>query len=86
MLTSYANSYRGSDSSHWLFANIKDEPLNGLAMQIDFMFSRDGGGFSHNLRTVVLDTRGRIQHIFNGNKWSAESLADEMKSAMKSKP
>ncbi len=86
MLAGYARSYRGDDPRHWLFASASTETLATLAPQIDFMFSRDGGGFSHNLRTVVLDAQGRVQHVFNGNKWSHEELVEEMKRAMQAKP
>ena len=86
MLAGYARSYRGEDASHWLFANASPATLTGLAPKIDFMFARDSGGFSHNLRTVVLDIQGRVQHIFNGNKWTATELVEEMKRAMQAKP
>jgi len=87
MLAGYARSYRGDDASHWLFANASTATIANLAPQIDFMFSRsEDGSFSHNLRTVVLDTQGRIQRILVGNKWQAEELAEEMKRAMQAKP
>ena len=86
MLTGYATAYRGTDPSHWLFASASTATLRTLAPQIDFMFQQDGGGFSHNLRTVVLDAQGRIQRVFNGNKWQASELAEEMEKAMQSKP
>ena len=86
MLAGYATSYRGDDPSHWLFASASPATMTSLAPQIDFMFARDNGGFSHNLRTVVLDAQGRIQHVFTGNKWSNTELVEEMKSAMQAKP
>lgn len=87
MLAGYARSYRGNDASHWRFANAPSATLLSIAPQIDFMYQRsDDGGFSHNLRTVVLDAQGRIQHVFNGNKWQSEELVEQMKLAMQSKP
>ena len=87
MLAGYARSYRGDDPSHWFFASASPSTLASIAPQIDFMFARgEDGGFSHNLRTVVLDAQGRIQHVFNGNKWQAEELAKEMKTATQTKP
>ena len=38
---------------------------------------------SHNLRTVVLDPRGRVFKIMPGNEWTARMLADAMKAADK---
>ena len=45
------------------------------------MIARDGPGFSHNLRTIVLDTRGRIHRQFDGNRWKASELADAIREA-----
>ena len=87
MLAGYARSYRGDDASHWVFANAPAATLASIAPQIDFMFARAAdAGFSHNLRTVVIDAQGRIQRVFTGNKWQAEELVDEMKRAMQAKP
>ena len=86
MLSSYAPAYRGTDARHWLFASASSGTLRTLAPQIDFMFQRDDGGFSHNLRTVVIDAQGRIQRVLNGNKWQPAELADEMLKAMQAKP
>jgi cytochrome oxidase Cu insertion factor (SCO1/SenC/PrrC family) len=45
------------------------------------MFSREGGSFSHNLRTVVLDPQGRIYKQFDGNLWTPLQLADAVAAA-----
>jgi cytochrome oxidase Cu insertion factor (SCO1/SenC/PrrC family) len=39
------------------------------------MVIRQGDAISHNLRTVVLDPRGRIAHQFDGNQWTPQDLA-----------
>ena len=39
-------------------------------------------GFSnHNLRTAVVDARGRVQTVLTGNSWTADLLAAEMSKA-----
>ena len=75
VLARYATNYRGSDSDWWLFAAAPTNTLAELAPHLDLMVTRDGAGFSHNLRTVVLDTQGRIHRQFDGNQWTAEELA-----------
>lgn len=72
VLAAYARTYRGTDTNRWLYAVATPELLATLAPQLDFMFARDAGGFSHNLRTVVLDTQGRIARQFDGNRWTPE--------------
>jgi len=83
VLTGYARSYRKADHDRWLFAAATPELLATLAPRLDFMFSREGGSFSHNLRTVVLDPQGRVFRQFDGNQWTPEQLADAMAEAAK---
>ena len=37
------------------------------------------GTITHNLRTAVIDPRGRIVSIHDSNAWSAASIVDELK-------
>jgi len=39
----------------------------------------------HNLRTLVIDARGRLQKIFVGNEWSPDEFVEEMKKAAAAK-
>ena len=78
VLTRYAYSYRGGLTNGWLFTAAPPNVLKSIASQIDFRFGNAEGSFQHNLRTVVLDTHGRVVHNFEGNKWKAEELAEAM--------
>jgi protein SCO1/2 len=79
VLASYANFYRAGNADRWLFAAAATNVLAKLAPRLDLMVNREAGGsISHNLRTVVLDGRGRIQRQFDGNQWTAEELAREV--------
>ncbi len=78
VLTRYAYSYRGGLTNGWLFAAAPTNVLKSIASQIDFRFGSAEGSFQHNLRTVVLDARGRVFQNFEGNKWKAEELAEAM--------
>ena len=78
VLTHYARSYRGDDFQHWIFASASTNVLAQLSGELDLAVTRDRGGFSHNLRTVVLDTHGRVLRQFTGNKWTPEDLAESI--------
>ena len=39
----------------------------------------------HNLRTLVIDAKGRLQKIYLGNEWTAEEFAEEMLKAAAAK-
>jgi len=75
ILKGYARVFRGENPDRWLFAAATSEVLASIAPRLDLKVGRDGGSFSHNLRTVVLDAQGRIRHQFDGNEWTPEQLA-----------
>ena len=81
VLARYARGYRGEDRDRWLFAAAPAAVLESLAPRLDFLFAREAGGFSHNLRTVVLDPQGHIHRQFDGNQWTPEELAAAMTAA-----
>ncbi len=78
ILANYAGIYRGETTNHWLFAAVANSQLTALAPRLDLMIMRQNGSISHNLRTVVLDPQGRIQHLFDGNDWTPQALADAL--------
>jgi protein SCO1/2 len=83
VLSRYADYYRGTNADRWLFAVASASTLAGLAPQVDLNFWRENGALSHNLRTVVLDRRGRIARQFDGNAWTPQQLADALRDAAK---
>ena len=81
VLTRYAYSYRGKSADRWLFAAAPTNVMASMASQLDFRFANEGGSFVHNLRTVVIDPKGRIYRQFDGNKWKAAELAQALAEA-----
>ena len=75
MLAAYAKVYRTGLDDRWLFAAANPVVLAQLSAQLDFHFMNEGGSFTHNLRTVVLDPQRRLHRVFEGNQWKAEDLA-----------
>lgn len=77
VLQQYARTFR-YDPAHWNFLTGAMIDIDAITEQFGMMFARDGEGFSHNLRTVVIDPTGHIRKIFLGNEWTAEDLVTEM--------
>lgn len=77
VLKNYARTYK-YDSNHWSFATGALIDIDAITEQFGLMFPREGIGFNHNLRTVVVDARGRVQRIFTGNEWKVDDLVAEM--------
>ena len=83
VLTAFGGFYRHEKPGHWLFTAATANTLATLAPALDLMVSHEGDSISHNLRTVVLDTHGRIYKQFDGNKWTPQELADAVQAAAK---
>lgn len=67
------------DPNHWTIATGELIDVTAIAEQFGLQFWREeAAGISHNLRTAVIDSAGRVQRIFPGNKWEAEELVEEM--------
>lgn len=78
------SSVQGCDSKRWSFLTGALIEVDAITEQFGLGFARDDDGpfvFSHNLRTVVLDTQSRVQRIFIGNDWPAKELAAELRKA-----
>jgi protein SCO1/2 len=76
-LQAYAKSAH-YDPGHWSFLTGDPVQISELADQFGEIFWPENGGISHNLRTVVVDARGRVRKIYQGNKWTSAELVREM--------
>lgn len=81
VLKAHAGMYRGADPEGWRFASAGPAALATLLPAFDLKVTRDGGSFSHNLRTVVMDPRGRVHRQFDGNQWSPAELTKALTEA-----
>jgi protein SCO1 len=71
-----------ADPTRWDFLTGTLVDITALSEQVGLQFWRDpAGGINHNLRTVVVDARGRVQKIFIENKWTVEELTAEIVTA-----
>ena len=79
VLKEYAERYQ-YNPKHWNFVTGSLIDVTALGEQVGLTFWRDPGtaGISHNLRTVVVDARGRVQKIIPENKWTGDQMVAEM--------
>ena len=67
------------DPERWDFVTGDLSDLTAFGSQFGEYFGHDpAGGYNHNLRTVVVNDRGRIQRIFVGNTWTSDQLVAEI--------
>jgi len=65
------------------FELLTGEPaeLKRLADFLSVEYEEDGPGFTHNLRTAVLDKDGRLFRLYRGNDWTASALLADLQAA-----
>lgn len=73
----------GADPVVWRFATADTAVVDRLAATfgVNVIRERDGT-ITHNLRTAVIDPRGRIVAIHDSNDWTAATIADELTAAL----
>ena len=84
-LKNYATMYH-ANPARWSYLTGSLIDITALSEQVGLQFWKDAqAGINHNLRTVVVDARGRVQKIFTENKWTAEELTEEIVKAAAAK-
>jgi protein SCO1/2 len=78
-LKAFAERYH-YDPRHWSFLTGTLIDITAITEQFGQQFWHEGPdqSISHNLRTVVVDARGRVQAIIRENKWKPEELTAEI--------
>lgn len=84
VLLEYGKEY-GYDPVRWSFLIGEIIEIDAITEQFGMIVSRDGEGFSHNVRTVVIDAAGKIRKILVGNEWTVDEFVEEMVLAAKAK-
>lgn len=87
VLKEYAARY-GADPARWSFLTGATADIATITEQSGVMFWRENRTepFSHNLRTIVVDTQGRVQKIIANNNWTADELVAELLRAAAVRP
>ena len=79
VLRSYGRIYN-YDSNRWTFATGALVDITAIGEQFGLTFWRDetSGLPNHNLRTVVIDTKGRVVNRLDGNTWESPELVQDI--------
>ncbi len=85
LLALYARTH-GTDDSRWSFATGEHDEVTRFGTAFGLEVTTKEGLIDHNLRTVVIDPAGRVQHLFKGSDWTPAELIWEMQKAMRMKP
>lgn len=82
VLAAHAQQWQ-ADARRWTFAAANDAAVRTLGGRLGLEVRREEGRLEHNLRTVVIDGRGRVRRVFAGNRWTPQELAAEVRTALR---
>lgn len=81
VLQEYRRNLHVVESNRWQFLTGAPEEIKQFCAQFGVYLMRNRGTIEHNLMTAVIDTQGRLQRLFPGNKWKPDDVIDELASA-----
>lgn len=83
VLQEYGRSY-DADFRTWDFATDSMKTIQKIADGLGLVQQDDEGGMiSHNLRTAVLDSEGRLVNLLIGNEWKPRDLEEILRVTIK---
>jgi protein SCO1/2 len=81
VLKAYALAHH-YDPAHSTFATSNLDDVSALGDLFGLAFWHDStGSITHNMRTAVIDAKGRLQRVFEGKDWTSADLVAELTKA-----
>ncbi|HKS82377.1 MAG TPA: SCO family protein [Candidatus Acidoferrales bacterium] len=82
VLKAYARTWT-TQNDGWYFLTGATADVQKVCWEFGMNFWQDEGLMTHSLRTVVMDRKGHIAAILEGNEYSAKQLGDLVEEVMK---
>lgn len=81
VLQSYADTWK-ADPDNWRFLTGSARDIQRVCDLFGVTFVPDEGLYIHSLHTVIIDRRGKLLANLEGNEFTAQQLADLVKTVM----
>jgi protein SCO1/2 len=74
----------GADPALWTYVTGERAAVDAFGRQFGLAVTREGSdlGLTHNLRTAVVDPRGRLVRVWRGSDFAPEEVAAELRKAL----
>lgn len=83
VLTAHARA-QGADPRVWTYLTGAPAAIEDVASRFGVSVMREqetAAALTHNLRTAVIDPRGRLVKIYSGNDWTPTTLVEDLREA-----
>lgn len=65
----------GADGTTWKFVTADRKTIDAFAARFGVVLMRDTpGSITHNLRTAIVDSQGRLVRIYSGSDWTVDEV------------
>jgi len=74
----------GADSRLWHFGTGQEKDIDAFALRLGILIVREPtnpSDITHNLRTAVIDSTGRLRTVLNGTDWEPSDLIAALRQA-----
>ena len=81
VLKTHANRLK-ADPARWTFLTGDRDKIDQFASRFGVSISRsltDAVDITHNLRTAIVDTEGRLVKVYTGNEWKPQEVIADLK-------
>ncbi|MBI3924332.1 MAG: SCO family protein [Armatimonadetes bacterium] len=78
---------RGNDKAfpNWTFLTGKPEQIARVTALFGVVYWKEKGIIEHNLRTAIIDRKGRLHTLLRGSDWKAGEIAARIKAVLEQK-
>ncbi len=67
--------------THWELASGTEDAIRTLGDTLGLDYVEESRSFTHNLRTAVIDTEGKLHRLHRGNDWTPDELVADLRAA-----
>jgi len=75
----HTERYQNETFAHWEFAGGTKEQVKEIAQFFGLTYSPQQDQIIHALRTVIIDSHGKVTKIYSGNDWKVDEVVEQLK-------
>jgi len=75
----HTERYQNETFAHWEFAGGTKEQVKEIAQFFGLTYIPQQDQIIHALRTVIIDSHGKVTKIYSGNDWKVDEVVEQLK-------
>jgi protein SCO1/2 len=75
----HTERYQNETFAHWEFAGGTNEQVKEIAQFFGLTYFPEKDQIIHALRTVIIDSHGKVAKIYGGNEWKVDEVVNQLR-------